>query len=291
MPQKDTGGGQIWLMPVFLPGLDGHEVKVCYALRRRGPLWVLQMKLAAFSTFTILLLALPGCGSQGIGTQALPLCGLDYSTPNYAAESDRNGSPNLLLRWAGFPVRVHFAETVTYTQNGAFIVSDEQVREGFRRWEGASGGGVTWSETGSIGDADIIVRTIQLARQPAPNEALGTTTVQYFSSNRQIIEAEIRLYTWPGMTVTQFRDGLLSTATHEVGHALYLLGHSPNSSDLMYAVGSVNADKGVSQRDANTLRTSYCGSYFNSRTPMQAPLMGEAPVQKTISCPGHDHDH
>jgi predicted Zn-dependent protease len=249
------------------------------------------MRLAAFSLLTISFLALPGCGGAGGVTQALPLCGLDFSTPNYAADSDRNGSPNLLLRWANFPVRVHFAQTVTYTQNGAFIVSNEQVREGFRRWEGASGGGVSWSETGSIGDADIIVRTIPLDRRPGPNKALGTTTVQYFASNRQIIEAEIRLFTWPNMTVEQFRDGLLSTATHEVGHALYLLGHSPHSSDLMYAVGSVNADKGVSERDANTLRTSYCGAYYNGRAPLAAPLMGEAPQQKTISCPGHDHDH
>jgi predicted Zn-dependent protease len=52
------------------------------------------------------------------------------------------------------------------------------------------------------------------------------------------------------------RDLLLKNiATHELGHALGMLGHSPKESDMMYTVTDEHSR--LSQRDINTVTRLY----------------------------------
>lgn len=203
------------------------------------------------------LFSLTSCGGSGGGGGAVRSCGTDVYIPNYALDQDADGSDNLLTFWERVPLKVYYESDVTIRGGSGIDVS----WAAFERWNTVSGQ-VLVTRTTVLSDADVIVRF----RTVAPTTTvLGVTTKRIVVSTRETISAEIQLNVWTTMTNDQFFKGFAATSAHEMGHVLYLSGHSESNADLMFPFGSSSADKDISTADYNTLLTAYCGT-FNTRS-------------------------
>jgi hypothetical protein len=95
-----------------------------------------------------------------------------------------------------------------------------------------------------------------------------------------------------GLTKTHFRKGRLfradmtvgvaedldgdieCTAAHEFGHALGIDGHSDERGDLMFPVHVMGRGFRISERDVNTLATSYPGLAKKLTAQLEARAVG-----------------
>lgn len=227
------------------------------------------------------LLALCGCAGIDSIVNGGGTCGPNFATPNYVLGNDPGtGNQNITLSWSRFPLRVFIRDRVTFQGQ---ISSDDVIRGGIDKWRNAIGSALGVQYVGSESQADIVIRIRDQANRPPNGQPLGVTNVSYVPSTGQLVSADIELVTWSTMSRTEFETGLRGTAGHEFGHALFLLGHSPNQSDLMYFQKDPAVDPPVSGRDVNSLVTAYCGTFGGN-----APVAPQGPVvTRTISCPSH----
>lgn len=208
-------------------------------------------RVAALLGITGLLTA-GGCGGGGldgvINGASVHVCSDGAFSPSYAADVD-------LDRWLSLPVKVYFANTVTFGDTDLETV----IRAGFDEWGEATGGVVNYRVVNSAGEANIVVTIEVLPGRPAGGDELGGTDT--LVGGDRISSATIRLDVWNGMTREDVFDGLKSTAAHEMGHALGIASHSDDPNDVMYP--SHGSDEGilVSTRDANTLKSAYCDEF------------------------------
>lgn len=215
------------------------------------------------------------------GTQ----CSNSFLLPNYAAENDPNtGTQNLLLEWDTYPVRYFIQDEDVRTFGSNTINSTDIFQQSLNRWVIASNSQGFYTQVATADAADIILKLTPLASQPTGGQTLARTSILYYPSTGIITEATIEIYTWPQMTEQQFEDGLRGTMTHEIGHAIFLSGHSPHAADAMYPEGDATSDMPLSLRDKNTFLTSYCG-VFQTRSGGGRSVPGEVPVLRMIECP------
>ncbi len=227
-----------------------------------------------------------GCAGRGGSSTSgdpLPLtCGANFRTPNYVLAHDPStGTQNRVLYWPQFPVRIHLSDGISATYNGITYDTDDLIIEAAYRWTTASDGGVNFTQVGSAAQAQITIDVEQLASEPGGGDTLGFTQVQYYVSSRQIVSAAITIYTWPNMTRAEFVDGLRRTTLHEFGHAIFLHGHSDDSDDIMFPSSPKNADGQLSQRDINSLITTYCNNFSGNQLVARG-RPNEEPVTITI---------
>ena len=242
------------------------------------------VKLPAIAGFAVAAMVI-GCGGGGssAGTSGSLSCGPNYLTPNYTVATDPgNGEPNFLLTWAGFPLRVHFENNITYDNNGSPVAGSDIVLEAAQRWIDATGGSASLTTTNQSANADIVVRFNDIGSSPGPGSTLGTTQITYYPSNNTIARAVITMNYWPGMTQAEFMEGFKHTAAHEVGHALFLQGHSDHASDVMFYQGSTTQDSPLTTRDSNSLVTAYCGNFRSRNRSAGEPLGSTKTIE--ISC-------
>ncbi|HSV75275.1 MAG TPA: matrixin family metalloprotease [Chthonomonadales bacterium] len=196
-------------------------------------------------------LAVGGCGGGGAGV--VTECGLDVHVPNYAREVSR------LFVWPAFPVSVHFIRDAQLTpaRRSAAIT-------GFDRWTAAIGPRVSYVEIDEPSGADITVRFVD----DTPD---GRARLTF--SGLTMLRARIDLGT-EGLDY----HSISCVSAHEFGHALGIYGHSATRGDLMYPVYTIGHPCGVTERDANTLRTGYCDLFTRGTVRARAAPPG-APVQ------------
>lgn len=227
-----------------------------------------------------------GCGGGGATTTGgggLPLCGSTFSTPNYASAIDPGtGNDNLLLRWETFPVPVQVKNAVNFTVGGTTTSTNTIVDDSLTAWENAIVSGLRFTGSGTTPTSGITIEWNKIGGPPGGGDTLGVTLITYSPSTGIIKMAEVTMNYWDGMTVAEVRGGLTHTLTHELGHATFISGHSPTSTDVMYYAASTTETKTITTRDANTLDTAYCGSFLKVLNPSSRTINDW--VTKRIEC-------
>ncbi len=126
------------------------------------------------------------------------------------------------------------------------------VRYAMQIWQAATSNHVRFTEVSRAENADITVSW----QANFKDNILGVSPFQSFGAT--IIRSDINLAVdYPG-TANPIPAGELATiATHELGHAIGLKGHSPYPADIMYFSSNHTAYQKPSLRDINTINLLY----------------------------------
>lgn len=160
-------------------------------------------------------------------------------------------------RWAdhSMPVKVHIGgERKLKGFNPEFV---QVVRSAFEAWSTASGGLVFFEYTGSSKNAGINVAwTDNPADLPNPVES-GHCKVSGNEKGTSVADIILLIVNRGDGSVVSTAK-LKYTASHEIGHALGIAGHSPDPGDVMF-LGAIdnNFPEKISGRDVGTLKRIY----------------------------------
>ena len=165
--------------------------------------------------------------------------------------------PGTVMRWPidKMPLRVHLPAPPEGMFDDPAGVADA-VRRGILDWTDVAKPGVpTFRFVEARKDADIPVVWAPASQGWWVAFAAYDLTVdsKIFRVNRILVAAR-----YPDGEVATLED-LYMTMLHETGHALGLIGHSPEPEDVMYEKGHWLSDS-LTDRDRNTLRTLYSRS-------------------------------
>lgn len=156
---------------------------------------------------------------------------------------------------------VHFAANKmplrVYVANGVGVQGwnanmKQAVTQAMRAWQSASQGKISFAQTYNENNADIVVRW----QKNFSDNILGVSPYQAVGDT--IIRSDINLAVYYPDSSEPIPFGeLVSIATHEMGHAIGLKGHSPYPGDIMFFSLNRDANQGLSQRDMNTIGMLY----------------------------------
>ncbi len=151
---------------------------------------------------------------------------------------------------AKMPLRVYIADGLKVP--GWNVQMKQAVVSAMRAWSNATRSKVSFSQTYSENNADIIVRW----EKNFSDNILGVSPFQ--SVGDTIIRSDISLAVYyPDSNVPIPYGELVTIATHEMGHAIGLRGHSPYPSDVMYFSSDHASNQALSARDTNTIGMLY----------------------------------
>jgi hypothetical protein len=197
---------------------------------------------------------LPPTTPSDAALPTLSECGL---APNYVNSSLADQPPARLLRWRTFPVRLYVdVRDVPDTLAGLYR---EAAERGATAWDTATGGRVgRFQHVDAPSRSQVIVRF----RSGIGNSA--ATTAQF--SGRLLIQTttEVGRPGRDGELVGLGRGAQVSQTieqivSHEMGHALGILLHSPNPGDLMAQLIRVGSGGNViTAADRHTVLQAYC---------------------------------
>jgi predicted Zn-dependent protease len=173
-------------------------------------------------------------------------------------------------RWTGFPVRIHLPMNTPENWRAA-------LEGALRAWARA----VPLMVAPSNEPADVEIAWINHL-QP---RQLGITNLEVFNGHMRVTIYLLR----PNFYPPGVKEAMLPTvATHEMGHALGLWGHSPLPSDIMQSLDTVKTKSPtISARDINTLRRVYQSpglpAGFQSPQPVGWAFTHYAPLRKSFA--------
>jgi hypothetical protein len=215
---------------------------------------------------------LTGCGGGGGGTQAAtdPL----IYTPNYIDSLDH------LLHWQTLPIRVFFA----IPGNWSTYYTADLPAAAAESWNQPN-----WHEflvvVTKASEANVVCTVVDTPPANWSTNQVGQTEYHYDPKTNVMSSA-------PGdvtvmVTIHNHFGTRLSSAemqgviAHELGHALGIGGHSPNSSDLMYAMEQPEIVT-PQLRDLNVIRTAYQAYFGNKSVLPESSATPTSLVHRTI---------
>jgi len=168
--------------------------------------------------------------------------GVTYLNEIVAASQD-----SMLHRWdnrARHPVRVYVTPGTVANFQPAFV---DAIRDAFAEW-GRSGVPVSFDLGGDSTNAEVTFRW----RIQFDIERTGQTDLEW-DQDGHILKATVTIASFDPKGRPLGADDVRAVALHEIGHVLGL-DHSPDSTDLMYAKGTIRR---LSDKDVRTALLLY----------------------------------
>jgi tetratricopeptide (TPR) repeat protein len=182
---------------------------------------------------------------------------LDKDTGNYLAAVCQGS----FLRWKN-PAAISVLVLDGSKVPGYRPEFEESLRQAFDEWTETTDGKIGFVFTQDPKQAQLTVQWTDDLHAPALTAEAGITKT---SPGKEGIEkAEIAL-----LTVDNFKDGpvgknfMYNVCLHEIGHALGLQGHRPQSEDIMHP--TLYLQQGLSGRDKRTILALYSDAADNAK--------------------------
>ncbi len=187
---------------------------------------------------------------------------LPLASPASAADDYFNYSTvfsdGKITRFTQMPIRVHIAPMPMGIEGIETYL--ESLRYAMREWEAAADGRIQFQEVEAIDNADIRVRWQRGGLTQITDTALGKTELSRLSETDFEVGMVLSLRE-RGSAVLLSPEKMRTVCLHELGHAIGLWGHSPDSADVLFFAATAQRP---TDRDKVTLRNVYA-------TPLHAP--------------------
>jgi predicted Zn-dependent protease len=172
----------------------------------------------------------------------------------------RNSKDNYLTHVIPGGKVVHFSSSrmplKVFISNGTSVKGwninmRQAVAYAMQAWQSASRGKVSFAQTYSEANADIIVKW----HKNFTDGILGVSPLETVGDT--IIRSDVNLAVYyPDSNVPIPMNDLKAIAVHEMGHAIGIRGHSPYPDDIMF-FSKTRSQNTLSQRDMNTVGMLY----------------------------------
>ena len=196
-----------------------------------------------------------------------------------------------IIRWdvRSFPLKVYIEESNV----PKYYITN--IRSALSQWINRTTF-VNFSEVKNEADAQIVIRFKDIDSSACDNgtcKYIVAYTEPTISGNNTLKKMTLTFYKTNPRNEKFLPPEIYSTALHEIGHTLGIMGHSYNSNEIMYAAqGTVYKNTKLSQRDLKTLVLLYrtkptiTNTYnLSSEAFYYAPLIigtGDVIIQKKI---------
>lgn len=135
------------------------------------------------------------------------------------------------------------------------------LRESLDQWSKATNGALSYQFIGSPETANVLCDYTDRRELVSSQHELGIDGITEMLVKQDNAPGSANIVVLvkdgPGASEFKSRGLLLLSCLHEVGHALGMHGHSPNSHDVMFSAASLNGPNQLSERDRRTIQKIY----------------------------------
>ena len=167
-------------------------------------------------------------------------------------------SDGKITRFSQMPIRVHIAPMPIGIEGVEIYL--ESFRYAMREWEAAADGKIQFQEVESTDNADLRVRWQRSGLTRIIDTALGRTELARLSETDFEVDVVLSLRE-RGSAGLLSQEKMRTVCLHELGHAIGLWGHSPDSADVLFFAATAQHP---TDRDKATLHKVYAA-------PLHAP--------------------
>ena len=182
-----------------------------------------------------------------------------FLNPNAASSADDYFdhitvfSDGKITRFTQMPIRVHIAPMPIGVKGVETYL--ESFRYAMREWEAAADGRIQFQEVAETDNADIRVRWQRSGLTRIVDTALGRTELTRLSETDFEVDIVLSLRE-SGSAALLSQEQMRTVCLHELGHAIGLWGHSPDSASVLFFAATAqrptDRDKAMLQKVYST---------------------------------------